>query len=258
MNLHLEMLSLLLSFVGAVLGGVVATIIGERLRMRHERMRAHLAQVKDCLRDVKRQLERGFIEIGVLKLGESFILERGYEPNYGFWRVFHLSCSNRAIYDDLKNHYPELYDRLRVIKQDIAKNLILEYLSSLAELKNAIYNQLEETDLFKVKVKRTEKVTAIAVPDKNVEKSFVTAVLNILLEVDEGSWPNIMNKIRNYSDELFTELYRFAEEVQKRNRHLINTLRSMRENILKYINMTINQIDEKLSLEKLPNRCNFV
>lgn len=99
-----------------------------------------------------------------------------------------------------------------VIEQDIAKNLILGYLSSLAELKNAIYNQLEEPDLFNVKVERTEKVAAIAVPDKNAEKSFVTAVLNILLEVDEGTWPNI----RNYSDELFTELYRFAEEIRMR------------------------------------------
>jgi len=34
---------LTLLFVSAVLGWILATIIGERLRMRHERMRAHLA-----------------------------------------------------------------------------------------------------------------------------------------------------------------------------------------------------------------------
>lgn len=257
MDYYLDIVEWLLAFFGGLLTGILV----ERYREKNLRRREHFKQIKNCLIEVRNELQRIFLQNDILRLGESIsvFLDKTFEPNLAPWKKYQIGGSNRVIIEDLKYHFPELYKALFNVDNIVARELMIKYLESLSELIKRLHQIVKEFGIFKPKVFYEKGVSAIALRDP-IRKAFMTALFNMAIGLSEEHWPNSKKELEKWSETIMIEVKNLANQVaeDEDSRSLIEEINKLRNRILKEVASVIQLIDEKLILQKLPNDCRFI
>jgi len=151
--------------------------------------------------------------------------------------------SYEILYEDLKNHYPELYRDLQEL-ESLIKTKYEEYLQSIHRLLEAVENDPE----FKELEEQFKK------PYVDETSSYpCDAVVFLALGVDKSYWPNIYSYIECELDRVLRlgDKFYSSTEAQKL-RNLINEFRPKIETCIRRINEIIEVETE------LKGKCKFL
>jgi len=109
-----------------ILGGFIASLSGiivEELRERKELRNKHFEDVKQkCLEPILNRLYelRSYFEADESIDWKSLCSHdhlNYLKSDFHWWDYFSFkSCANKLLYEDLKNHYPDLYEKLQIIE----------------------------------------------------------------------------------------------------------------------------------------------
>jgi hypothetical protein len=145
------------------------------------------------------------------------------------------------LYEDLKNHYPELYRDLQEL-ESLIKTKYEEYLRTFQRLCKTI----EDDPEFKELEEQFKK------PYIDESSYLRDAVVFLALGVDESHWPNIYSYFGRELDRVLrlgNKFYNSAEARELRN--LINEFRSKIETCIRKINEIIVETE-------LKGKCKFL
>jgi hypothetical protein len=244
--------NIILTVLGTILSGLIAYLSGMLIEWWKERKRLrekHFEGIKrKCLEPVLEQL----CELkGNFMFGESGPewslrgIEDSLRSEIRWWDDFHFKNDFRVdilLYEDLENHYPDLYQDLQNIEMLIR--------TKFAEYLQAIYNLLkmiEEDQEFKAFEKEFEK------PAMNYGSSPpAKAIFFLALGVDKSYWPNIYSYVKPKLDKVKHLQNKFYNTVEAQKlRDIIN---EMKATIDECINKT-----KKIMLEtKLKGKCKYL
>jgi len=239
-------------FVFTILGGFIASLSGILIEWWRENRRLrdrHFDDIKHkCLEPILNRLsdlKHSFV------FGESgpewglHEIEKLLKSDVHWWESFSFKGGLGAdplLYDDLKNHYPDLCRDL----QDVEKRVRAGY----AEFLYAIYKLLkiiENDEEFKVFEKKFER------PIVNFRSSHpYKAVIFLALGVDKSSWPNIYSYIKPKLDEAKRLQDKFYNSVEARKvRTIVNDMTTA-------IDKCIAKAKEITLETKLKGKCKYV
>jgi hypothetical protein len=240
-------------FVFTILGGFIASLSGiliewwrenRRLRDRHFDDIKHkcLEPILNRLSDLKHSFVFG--ESGPEWKG-SYEIEKLLKSDVHWWESFSFKGGLGAdplLYDDLKNHYPDLYRDLQDIEKRV-KTGYAEYLQSIYKLLKII----EDDQEFKAFQKEFER------PIANFTSSYpYKAVTFLALGVDKSYWPNIYSYIKpklNEAKRLQDKFYN-SDEAQK--------VRTIVNDMTTAIDKCIAKAKEITLETKLKGKCKYV
>jgi hypothetical protein len=234
-----------------ILGGFIASLSGiivEELRERKELRNKHFEDIKqECLEPILNKLYelRGYFEINESIDWKSLCSHdhlNYLKSNSHWWDNFSFErCADKLLYEDLKKHYSDLYEKLQIIENWIRNNY-KDYLITICSLLELIENDSE--------FKEIEKELLGEVSDP---KGFLLkATMFSLLSIDKSYWPNVYSKVKPKLDKLIHLQNKFynTNEAQKL-RSTINYVTSM-------IDECATSIKE-ISLEaKLKGKCRYI
>jgi hypothetical protein len=244
----------LISTIFTIIGGLVAGFSGilvARYSEKRRREAEHFRDIKQrCLEPLLKELkglkERLMISEArpLHKMCEELEFETHWWGSYSFRKIPDV---DPLLYDDLKNHYQDLYQDLEDFESwvrtkypnfllDICK--LLEIISSDSEFKE-----------FKAELERMH----IGVEDTFMQEDFPqNAILFLILDVDKDLWPNIHLRVKPVMDKairLKEKLY-MATEAQRARKEMHN-IKSMIDNCIDRTKKVIYQT-------KLRGRCEYI
>jgi len=170
--------------------------------------------------------------------------------------------SYEILYEDLKNHYPELYRDLQEL-ESLIKTKYEEYLQSIHRLLEAVENDPEFKELEKqFKNSYVDKkgstlpqnvVIELQLSNNLYSRPYYDAVVFLALDIDESHRPNIYSYIECELDRVLRLGKKFysSTEAQKL-RNLINEFRPKIETCIRRINEIIEVETE------LKGKCKFL
>jgi hypothetical protein len=232
------------NIIFTILGGLITGLIGllvewwrERTRLR----RKHFRDIKrKCLKPIRDELYklRRYFEFG--EGGPEWTSSSIFQllrSEIRWWEFFSFSSrGNPILYEDLKNHYGELYQDLQYIERWV-RNEYTTYLGALHELLELIENDPEFREFAK-------EFDNLDIPLK--------AVLFSSLGVDKSYWPNIYSQVEHKLDELVNIQNKFYNDVKSQK------VREIAHHITTIIDRCISRIDEILLEPELRGRCKYI
>lgn len=241
--------NVILTILGGFLAGFSGILIeqwreGRRLRKRH------FKDIKDkCLKPVLEELYhlKTNFEFGEGRCGwaRSQKIEDYLKSGIHWWEIFSFKNGSKVhplLYEDLKNHYPDLYQDLQDIETWIRSNYA-EYLQAIFKLLRAI----EEDQEFKAFEKESEKAYL------NVTSSYLLeAIFLLALGVDKSNWPNIYEYIRPKLDKIKNLQNKFYNSVEAQK------VRDIIQNVTTMIDRGINRIERTILKTKLKGKCDYL
>jgi hypothetical protein len=248
-----ELLFLLIpSILGAVLSIIFLRFFIERWKENIRLKEKHFTDIKNnCLIPLRNSLSelKGYFELG--EGGpewDPYNIFAELKQENPWWRLF--SFKNRfgvdpLLYEDLKNHYPNLYRDLENVETWI-KTKYAEYLQAILNLLRVIEDDAE----FKTLEQELEskRPSPIYYPILIYRK----AIIFLALGVDKSRWPNIYQSIKGRLDEttrIGNKFYNSTEAEKVRN---------MIQDITAKIDKCINNINEIMLKVKLEGKCKYL
>jgi hypothetical protein len=233
-----------------VLGGFLASFSGifvewwrERRRMRER----HFEDIKDrCLKPILEELHnlKGNFEYGESRGRWSIQgLEESLKSDIRWWEYFSFNNASKVetlLYEDLKNHYPDLYRDLQNIETWMRSNYE-EYLQAILGLLKTIKEDPE------FKAFESEFDVGFVISLYPLHSIFFLA-----LGVDISNWPNI---------------YLYVEPKRDKMRHLKNKfynsaeakkVRNTVQNMVCTIDVCIKKVNEIIIDTKLKGKCKYL
>jgi hypothetical protein len=233
-----------------VLGGFLASFSGifvewwrERRRMRER----HFEDIKDrCLKPILEELHnlKGNFEYGESRGRWSIQgLEESLKSDIRWWEYFSFNNASKVetlLYEDLKNHYPDLYRDLQNIETWMRSNYE-EYLQAILGLLKTIKEDQE------FKAFESEFDVGFVISLYPLHSIFFLA-----LGVDISNWPNIYLCVKTKCDKmrhLKNKFYNSAEAKKVRN-----TV----QNMVCTIDVCIKKVNEIIIDTKLKGKCKYL
>jgi hypothetical protein len=235
------------NLVYTLIGGLIAifsVLVSEWWKERISRRKIHFEDLKHkCLEPILNRL---------LELKQYFIFKEGgvdwsrdviykeLRSDIRWWEYLTFKNSSGAdplLYEDLKNHYPDLYKCLEDVEK-LFKNKYVEFLQEVYNLLEAIENDKE---LFEIR----KEFSDIKDPT-----ALYKVIMFLALGVDKGYWPNIYSSIKSELDKLvyLGEKYRARAE----------NIKSLSNNIVAEIDKCINMTKKVILESKLRGKCDYI
>jgi hypothetical protein len=232
------------NIVFTILGGLITGFIGllieqwrEGIRLR----RKHFEDIKHkCLEPIRNKLLELRMYFDFWEVGpewSSSNISQLLTSEIRWWEFFTFSSrAHPLLYEDLKNHYRELYQDLKHIEGWV-RSEYAAYLRAIHELLRLIENDSEFKEFM-----------------KGFDNSVIPlkAVLFSSLGVDKSKWPNTYSRVKHKLNELTHLQNKFnntaeAQEVKEITNYIVTT-----------IDKCINKIDEILLEAKLRGKCKYL
>jgi hypothetical protein len=243
---------IILTILGTILGGFIAGLSGiivewwrENKRLREK----HFEDIKrKCLEPILKQLYDLKSKFMFGESGPQWSL-RGIEEllqsDIHWWESFSFKNgfgADALLYEDLENHYPDLYRNLQNIEIWVRANF--------AEYLQAIYNLLkiiEEDQEFKAFEKEFKGPCVNSTSLYPAEAIFFSA-----LGIDKSYWPNIYSYVKPKLDKvkhLQNKFYNTTEAQKLRD--IINEMRTI-------IDECIDETKKIMLETKLKGKCKYL
>jgi hypothetical protein len=237
-----------------ILGGFIAGVSGilvARYSEKRRREAEHLRDIKQrCLGPLLKELQ-GLKERLIIsearplhKICEQLEFETSWWGSYSFGKITDV---DPLLYDDLKNHYQDLYQDL----EGIEAWMRTEYPNFLL----AIYKLLEmisrdpEFKEFKAELERMN----VGVGDPFIREDFPqNIVLFLILDVDKDLWPNIYPYIKPVMNKAIHLKEKFYMATEAQN------AREIMHNIMITIDNCITKTREVIYRTKLRGKCKYL
>jgi hypothetical protein len=242
-----EILTSLLSFIGSFLGGVIGYIWREKAR----RKAKHFEDIKmECLSPLKRELSkiRGCFEWSESRPPpRAFDIEKSLSSEIRWWDYYSLKKEGGLFFEDLANHFGNLYSKLIKIDEDFKKKYPC-FLKATANLKNKLYKD--------ARVRELCPGTDLSRPDIGISDPYIVdAIFYLSIKYDKGYWPNIYTQLKN-NKELYEICEKIAEDYMQSNE--AETIRSISKEMITEIEYCLKKIDEILHMAKLKGKCKYL
>jgi hypothetical protein len=252
MNWEELLLLLISSASGAVFSILFSRLFIERWKENRRINKKHFTDIKNnCLIPLSNSLSelRHYFELG--EGGpewDPYNISAELKQENPWWRLF--SFKNRfdvdpLLYEDLKNHYPNLYRDLENVETWI-KTKYAEYLQAILNLLRVIEDDAEFKTLKQELEPKGPILIYYPVP------VYRQAIIFLALGVDKSRWPNIYQSIKERLDEttrLGNKFYTSTEAEKVRN---------MIQDIATKIDKCINNIKEVMLKVKLEGKCKYL
>jgi hypothetical protein len=235
-----------------LLGGFLASFSGilvERWRESRRMRERHFEDIKDrFLKPILEELHnlRGYFEFGESRgIWRIQDLEERLKSDIRWWEYFsfkNVSKVHKLLYEDLKNHYPDLYRDLKNIETWMRSNYA-EYLQAI----HGLLKTIEEDQEFKAFSKEFQKGFLDATSSYPLDAIFLLA-----LGVDKSVWPNIYLYVKPKLDKMRHLENKFYNSVKAQK------VRNIVQNMLTTINGCINRVEEIILDTKLKGKCRYL
>jgi hypothetical protein len=190
-----DLVSTIIGIIFTVIGGFITGVSGVLVAYYSEKRRRAMEHFRDikhlCLEPVLRELQelRGRFVISESrhphKMCEQLEDEIPWWKSYSFRRV-----ADPLLYEDLKNHYKDLYQNLENIEAWM-RNKYPDFLLSICKLLEMISKEHEFKE-FKAELERMN----VDVGGPLIWEDFPqNVVLFLLLDIDKDLWPSIYLRI---------------------------------------------------------------
>jgi hypothetical protein len=235
-------------------GGIIAGILIERRRrkweLEKEAMKDHFEDIKKCLvriRERVSELRFYFIFDEAFSIPSPQSIEEELQRDEIHWWNFFsfkgFECKP-PLFEDLRNHYPDLYSKLISLEE-----FIREKYPDFRYALGALLRRLEEDPKFKSLYQEIMKNVAIY---QGQFEPYRQAVLFLSLGIDQSSWPNIYRSVKkklSIIEVIGRELYN-TEEAER--------VRAIRKDVFKIVEECLKNIDEILLSKNLRGKCKYI
>jgi len=163
-----------------------------------------------------------------------------------WWDFYSLRKVGGLLFEDLVNHFSDLYNRLVKIDNDF-KNKYPSFIKAVANLKRKLYND--------ARVEALCPRTDLRRRDRGLQDPWVVDVIFYLsIGCDKGKWPSLYENLEN-SEKLEDVLQIAKDYIQSEESEIIRSIsKEMRETI----ECCLKEIDEILHMTKLPGKCKYI
>ena len=202
-------------------------------RKKADAKRTHLESLKrDCLTPI-------LGELGNLR--DRFIPDENYAfkvppecPEVKWCNYFSFSSrgADAVLFNDLRNHFPPLFDRLRCIEDHIVKEVYPRYVRTVYELLKKLYERGARNDMV------------------------LAGAFFRLVGIHEDCWPNLYRTLKERK--LLAKVAEIAHDVARGNQELVNEYKSLRAEALEAIEDAMRMVGEALHSQKLKGKCDFI
>jgi hypothetical protein len=221
----------------------------EKRRLKEE----HFTEIKNrCLKPLLEELKRlknhfnlgeGGPEWNIYNISEELGQEIQWWKLFSFKNGFNV---DQLLYEDLKNHYPNLYRDLESVETWI-KTKFAEYLQAILNLLKVIEDDVE----FKTLKQEFEPKGPIRLPYDPID-DYRRAIIFLALGVDKSRWPNIYQSIKGRLDETTRIGNKFYNSTEAEK------VRSIIQDIITKIDKCINNINEIMLEVNLKGICKYL
>jgi hypothetical protein len=247
-----DSISMITSMIFTIIGGFVAGVSGilvARYSEKRRREAEHFRDIKQhCLEPLLKEL-RGLRERVIIS--EASPLHRmcgeleSETPWWGSYSFRKIADVDPLLYDDLKNHYQDLYEDLKNIETWV-RTKYPDFLLTICKLLEMISSDSEFEEF------SDELGDMLVRGSFSLEDFPQNAVLFLVLDVDKDLWPNIYSHIKpvmNKAIHLKEKLYMVSEA--QRARKEMHNIKSMIDNCIDRTKKVIYQT-------KLRGKCEYL
>ncbi len=153
--------------------------------------------------------------------------------------------ANEALYLDLKNHFPKLWELLQRWEEKVRMEGP-ELLRSYYDICDILYDDLNDLAILRMKKNLTDPF------ERPNESPYDGAVLNILLGEDESTWPNLKSKC----GEDFPKVREIGEKYEDRNE--VKLIRRLLEEFRRLKKECDREIEIAVVEKNLKGRCGYI
>ena len=228
----------------ATLGGILVEWWREERKLREK----HFEDIKEmCLDPLLQKLDdlkREFVFGESGPRWSSLEIEELHNSDVRWWELFSFKSTcgiNPLLYEDLKNHYVELYKELQELEWLIKAKYAM-YLRAALKLLEVIESDPE--------FKAFEKLFEKAYGDKMSSYPRYTVVF-LALGVDKSYWPNIYSYIKRELDKALRLGNKFYNSIE------VQEVRDMAREFKSKIDKCIQKIEEIVLKAELRGKCRY-
>ena len=217
----------------SLVSAFLAAYLTSYFREKADAKRAHLESLKrGCLTPILKELRnlRSYFtpdESYTFKVPPEWL-----DVKWCDYFSFSSRGADDVLFNDLRNHYPALFDKLRHIENHIVRKVYPKYIRIKCELVKKLYEHGAQNDVV-------------------LAGAFFT-----LVGVPREYWPNLYRKLEE--KELLSEVARISDAVARGSRKLVGEYKSLRSEALGDIEDAIRMVREALQSQKLKGKCNFI
>ena len=278
-----ELMSLIISVIFTVLGGLIAGGIGYLatiVSLRENRKEKHFQDHKNNLKSVSKVLTRLFTEVWIVesefvtaydefklhkppfgneksisnieikKEPVGIYITNPFSKDYGTFQV----GINIALYDDIAIHFNALSESLQKTENEVNKNgkMIQKLLNSLAGI---IYEKLENSSIVFPYHEENRIVLKkfVDLPNDALKNGYAGSIFLMVIGESECGWPNKVEKLR--IDNIYDEMKKLAEEIGNKFGDDLSKLLKLRNNLNQLISDSIEEINRIEITTKLKKNC---
>jgi hypothetical protein len=245
-----DLVSTIISMIFTIIGGLVAGVSGilvARYSEKRRRETEHFRDIKQrCLEPLLKELQ-GLRERVIIseasplhRMCEELESETPWWKGYSFRKI-----ADPLLYDDLKNHYQDLYEDL----EDIGAWVRTKYPDFLLDICKLL--EMISSD-FEFKEFSDELGDMLVRGSFSLEDFPQNAILFLILDVDKDLWPNIYLRVKPVMDKaihLREKLYMVSEA--QRARKEMHSIVAMIDNCIDKTKKVIHQT-------KLRGKCEYL
>jgi hypothetical protein len=237
-----------------ILGGFIAGVSGILVAWYNEKKRReteHLQDIKQrCLQPVLRELQdlKEWLMIGEARPLHWVCEQLESEPRW--WEDYSLrevAGADPLLYEDLKNHYQDIYQELEDIEAWV-RTKYPDYLLAVCKLFEKMSGDPELKE-FRAELVRMNAVDGVFFMRGDFPQN---VILFLILDVDKDLWPKIYSGVKPVMDKAIRlkEKFYIVSEAQ-RAREEMHTITPMIDNCMDKIKKAIHQT-------KLHGKCGYV
>ena len=261
-----DIISTLYNAIYAVLGGFISGLVGIAIERRRERKRSELKHFNVLKSKVLKPVLNELAELkSYFMFGEggpilsSQRLDEELNSEFTWWKYYSLVDRirvNRDLFEDLKNHFPKLYNDLKHV-ENWMRTKYPEHLYLLRGLLKHIENDSQFKEFEEELGKHIQETKVYSsINPQALHDMTANIALYLILDVEAERWPNIYRIAKPLLSKaaVIKSRYRNSEEVQKL-KHLMNEITST-------LDRCIQTIDKIMYMTKLPKarrgKCEFI
>jgi esterase/lipase len=162
-------------------------------------------------------------------------IEEYLKSDIHWWEISSFKNKPKAhplLYEDLKNHYPDMYQDHETSKLELGTTIQSIYRQSAKPLRT-----IEEDHEFKVFEKEFEGASM-----NKTSSYLLEAIFLLALSVDKSNWPNIYSHIKPKLDKMKNLQNKFYNSVETQK------VRDIIQNMTATIDRCINRIEKIISI----------
>gem|GEM_PF-3725235 len=244
------MTDVIVSVISGFFGGYFSIYLAERT----EKRKTHFKDIKDnVLKPISEELKMLIQRLEIWEDRSIESLIKYVENDIKWTDVFSLKnrVLDEGLYEDLKNHFPELAKKYELVNAVIRKDY-LKYLDILGKVYSRVKEELEQRlkAMGKMKLKGISPELALRILEECTK-----AVIMSIEGHDKYDYPTIYKSLK--SEGLIQTVNEVVEELSKEP--LVKDFVALKQKILRIISDALKETKLKINYQgKLPHKCPYL